>query len=335
LNEKISAMGLRCRLYALISPGSGRKAIRELAATVFDLVDRQGAVLFKGTGLTSGESFSQVLAALGFRHASYVGGSSPRQDVAPGVYTATEIPSDITITLHQEKAYTDVVPDYISFFCAVPPENGQRTNLIGDMRRLGQRVPAAIRQKYQGKRARLRRCLPSRGGTTGDFRHKRCWEETFGTEDKQTALRIAKESGWDLRWFEDGLAELLQEPAPFYRTHPHYGEIFCPQSFVFHPASIINLSRRDGRISDAESLEQSWKNAPNSHDIALLEDGSSIPPEDALAVQALLYEEAAPYRLDQGEFIILDNLLMGPGRARYTGPRQIYVALGDRPPPGS
>ena len=100
-------------------------------------------------------------------------------------------------------AYLDSLPDYISFFCEDPPQNDQKTNLIGDMRKFTDSLPEEFTKRYQGKRARLRRMLPPTGKNTGFFRAKKCWQETFGTDDREEALAIAEQKGWELSWAAD------------------------------------------------------------------------------------------------------------------------------------
>ena len=76
------------------------------------------------------------------------------------MYSATDLPPDRCILLHQEMAYLDEVPDYVAFYCQEPAEHGQKTNLIGDMRTFTEGLPESFTRRFRGKRARLRRRLP-------------------------------------------------------------------------------------------------------------------------------------------------------------------------------
>ena len=166
----------------------------------------------------------------------YVGGTSPRTDQGRGVYTATDIPADVTIPIHQEMSYLDSVPDYVSFFCEDPPENGQKTNLIGDMRRFTDSLPVELKKRYKGKRARLRRTLPPTGKNTGFFRAQKCWQETFGTDDREEAVAIADQKGWELSWTDDD----------FLRNHSGAGAVFQdapnPRRDLVHPGATFSAS---------------------------------------------------------------------------------------------
>ena len=147
-------------------------AREELTEEIYGIIDREGALLMRDTGLETTSGFSESLSSIGHHHHSYVGGTSPRTNQGWGVYTATGVPADVTIPIHQEMAYLDSVPDYVSFFCEDPPGNGQKTNLIGEMRKFTDSLPVELKKRYQGKRVRLRRMLPPTGKNTDFFRAK-------------------------------------------------------------------------------------------------------------------------------------------------------------------
>ena len=62
----------------------------------------------------------------------------------------------------------------------------------------------------------------------------------------------------------------------------------------------------------------------------IMEDGSAVPPEDCRIGFEIAMAAETPYALGRGDIIVLDNLLMAHGRSRFTGPRKIFTALGDR-----
>ena len=305
-------------------------ARKELTEEIYGILDREGALLMRDTGLETTSGFSEFLSSIGYHHHSYVGGASPRTDQGRGVYTATDIPADVNILIHQEMAYLDSVPDYVSLFCEDPPENGQKTNLIGDMRKFTDSLPVELKKRYKGKRARLRRMLPPTGKNTGFFRAKRCWQETLGTDDREEAVAAAEQKGWELSWTDDDFLVITQEPARFFRTHPIHGEIWCTQALVYQSVTGRLSAERDGRTADLEQLDSALANAPDSVDQMIMEDGSAVPPEDSRIWFEIAVAAETRYALGRGDIIVLDNLLMAHGRSQFTGPRRISAALGDR-----
>ena len=170
-----------------LAANGGPSVARGLAAQIFRLVDTEGALLIRGTGLRSPHEFAAFLEAIEFQPHSYVGGTTPRTEYAAGVYTATDLPHDRRILLHQEMAYLDDVPDYVVFYCQEPPEHGQKTNLIGDMRAFTEKLPESFKRRFRGKRARLRRRLPAAGGSNGAYTNRKSWQESLGTDDRREA----------------------------------------------------------------------------------------------------------------------------------------------------
>ncbi len=303
---------------------------KELKKKIYGVIDQQGALLVQDTGLKSIREYSEFLSSVGYRNHSYLGGSSPRTDQGGSVYTATEIPADITIPIHQEMSYLNSMPDYISFFCEDPPQNDQKTNLIGDMRKFTDRLPVELKNRYKGKRSSLRRMLPPTGKNTGFYRAKKSWQETLGTNNREKALAIAGQKGWKLSWTDNDFLEIIQEPVPFFRTHPIHGEIWCTQALSYQPMTRRLTAKKDGRTEDLQLLDSALDNAPETIDQMIMENGSSVPPKDSRIWFEISLEIQTPYALRQGDIIILDNILMAHGRSQFTGPRRIFTALGDR-----
>ena len=71
-----------------LSGANGPRTGRRIRDRIFEIVDREGALLFRGAGIDGPRGYAGFLAAIGFRHHSYVGGTAPRTDLGRGVYTA-------------------------------------------------------------------------------------------------------------------------------------------------------------------------------------------------------------------------------------------------------
>ena len=305
-----------------VAGNGARPAVPGLAAEMFRLVDTEGALLVRDTGLSGPHEFAAFLQAIDFHPHSYVGGTTPRTEYAAGVYSATDLPPDRCILLHQEMAYLDEVPDYVAFYCQEPAEDGQKTNLIGDMRTFTEGLPESFTRRFRGKRARLRRRLPPAREGNGAYTDKKSWQESLGTADRREAEQVARQRGWELAWTDDEGLEITQEPARFFRSHPIHGELWCTQALTFQPESLRLAAERDGRQADAERL---------AHTIAIMEDGTSITVEECRAWFRMVCDLETPYALERGDVIILDNMLTAHGRSTFTGSRRLFAALGDRP----
>src|SRR5690348_10515782 len=92
------------------------------------LIYRHGGILLRGFSCLKGAAeFQRALDVLAPRLMDYVGGSAPRRSVSGRIMTATELPGNFSIPLHQEMSYTDNAPDRIAFFCKTPPRAGGET----------------------------------------------------------------------------------------------------------------------------------------------------------------------------------------------------------------
>lgn len=313
-----------------LTGGVAAPVTRDRAAELFRIVDAEGALLIRDTGLRTAQEFAEFLRAIDFRARPYIGGVGPRTEYAPGVYTATDLLHDISLPLHQEMTYLDDAPDYVVFFCQEPTLHGQKTNLIGDMRKLTQQLPAGFKERYRGKRARLCLTLPTAGRSTGVYQAKESWQATFGTDDHGEAQAIGRRRGWELAWNEEDNLTIMQEPARFFRFHPIHGELWCSQAHFVQPEARRLTAQRDGRRGDVERWERAMASAPESLDRMIMEDGTPIPRDDCRIWFELAASLETAYSLGRGEVIILDNMVTAHGRTKFTGPRQIFVALGDR-----
>ncbi len=318
-----------CARICLTANGSPSPAGR-MAAEIFRLVDTEGALLVRDTGLGTPHEFAAFLQAIDFRPHSYVGGTTPRTEYAAGVYSATDLPPQRGILLHQEMAYLDDVPDYVAFFCQQPAGHGQKTNLIGDMRAFTEELPEHFERRFRGKRARLRRRLPPEGNSAGAYKDRKSWQESLGTADRREARNVARQRGWELAWTDDDYLEITQEPARFFRPHPVHGELWCTQAMGFQPESWRLMAERDGRTEEAERLARTMATDPESLNRMIMEDGTTISAEECRTWFKLVCDLEVPYALGRGEVIILDNMLIAHGRATFTGSRRMFAALGDR-----
>src|SRR5262245_21311793 len=94
-------------------------------AEVDSALSRPGGVLLRGfTGLDSESDLQAMMRTLGRELMIYQERSTPRRELAAGVYTSTEYPADEEIALHCELTAASVVPRRVWFLCVVPPGSG-------------------------------------------------------------------------------------------------------------------------------------------------------------------------------------------------------------------
>jgi alpha-ketoglutarate-dependent taurine dioxygenase len=290
---------------------------------------QHGAVLVRGLkALDSAQTFERFMGVLSPRLMDYVGGTSPRKTVHGKIMTATELPPDFSIPLHQEMSYTDNSPELIAFYCLSPAPQGGFTT-VGDMRAITKRLDAGVRARFAEKKGvQLRRTLPSKASVHKKPGVSKPWTEVFNTEDREEAGRIAAQRGWRIGWLDDGSVQLWQEVRPPTKAHPVTGdEVWHNQVHIFSPAASVAWARKDGRHEEADRIEYALRHHPEMVDCVLHGTGEMVADEDVMHVFRVLDEAAIPVHWQRHDVLLLDNILAAHGRTAFRGPRQILTAL--------
>jgi alpha-ketoglutarate-dependent taurine dioxygenase len=239
----------------------------------------------------------------------YVGGTSPRHAVHGQIVTATDLPGDYTIPMHQEMSYTANPPDRVAFFCEIPATKGGATT-VADAREVTRRIDPALRARFEEKGGvRLRRTLPGPNSAGDRPGVPKPWTEVFDTADAAAVERIAARKGWDITWLEDGSVQLWQEILPAMKTHPRTGEtVWFNQAHIFAPEASLRWASRDGRREQWRRLSWAYAENPELVDHVFHGDGTQVSAADA-------------------DLLLLDNILAVHGRSAFTGDRKVLAAL--------
>lgn len=286
-------------------------------------LDEHGGVMLRGFNcIHSSDDYQKILDVIAPDLMEYVGGTTPRKVVNGRIMTATEIPGEYSIPLHQEMSYTNNSPDRISFFCEIPAAEGGETT-IGDMRAITRMIDDKVRSRFE-VHGGLQLCRHLPAGSNGP----KTWPEVFGTSVKEEAEKIAQKSGWRLEWRDDGSMQLWQEVRPVTRTHPKSGdEVWFNQVHIFSPVAMLEWARDDGRTEIVERLTQAIAYAPHLLDHTLHGDGTKIEDSDILHIYGVLSANAVPVKWQRGDVLVLDNILIAHGRRPFTGDRRILTGL--------
>lgn len=293
---------------------------------IADLLLKHGALLFRGFPVASPDDFAHFIEKLGLgEFVNYVGGDSPRDKVKDKVYTSTEAPPSLYIPLHQELSFIRHYPKQIYFYCQKASLQGGAT-IIGDARQvyrdLDENVKSEFVQKeityvsrYYGKSAVMR--LLNRYQ-----RSHKSWREVFETDDKASVETKCQQNEFDYRWLPHDWIEIRQT-RPAVTTHPETNEAvwfnqahlydFNPRllgGFANYLAANIFYCRRNTRL----------------HEVTFA-DGSKITRDALYHVFDVLDNNTINYPWQDGDVMVLDNVLSMHGRDTYTGKRRVLTAL--------
>jgi len=283
------------------------------ANTNRDLIEQKllqnGAILFRGFNLRTVEAFEEFLLVIAGPLLEYSYRSTPRTQVSGRIYTSTEYPAHQTIPLHNEMSYTRHWPMRLGFFCVTPAPEGGETP-IADSRRVFNGIEPAIRERFEREQVSYVRNY----GDALDLP----WQDVFQTEDRAVVEEFCRQAGIEFEW--RGANELrTTQVCQAVANHPHTGEpVWFNQAHLFHVSSLKSEIR--------ESLLAASDDDPPRN--AYYGDGSVIADNDLDQIRAAYDDAAVIFPWQQGDVLIVDNMLVAHGRRPYQGARKIVVGMG-------
>lgn len=289
---------------------------------ITQLLHRHGGILLRGFGLRGDQDFQHMLDAIGIDLMHYIEKATPRDQVSKHVYTSTIFPPEHPIAPHNELSYVRQWPGRISFFCEVPPEVDGETPLV-DVRRVLARIDPEIAGKFRRLGWTLVRNFGSGIGPS--------WQHSLAVETREEAEAYLRRSDTEWQWLDGGtqadsrLRTFQRRVAV--RRHPMTGEELWFNHIAFwHPSGVPDEVRR--------SLEADFgkDNLPYN---TLYGDGAEIPEDVAAHLRAAYDAETVKFPWEEGDLLLLDNMLVAHGRSSYSGPRRVLTAMGDEIRPDS
>ncbi|HEY0027878.1 MAG TPA: TauD/TfdA family dioxygenase [Allosphingosinicella sp.] len=276
---------------------------------------RSGALLFRGWGADSLEDFNAFVTAFSGSEErfGYAGGASPRKGLGgKGLYSSTEYPPSMWLSLHNELSYAGVQPRRLFFFCLVAPESGGETTLA-DSRRILSALDPALVSEFRGRGLRyIRNLSPLAGSGYG-------WPDAFETDDPAEAEARARAIGADIEWRPYGILRVSQA-RPATAFHPETGEeVWFNQADGFHPTAL-------GASAYAEQLALCGSEEDFRLNVTFA-DGAAIPPAALAHIRETLTAQTLRHRWQRGDILALDNHLAAHGRAPFEGQRKIALAM--------
>lgn len=286
--------------------------IRRHARVITALLNREGAVLFRGYDVREPSEFHVIAEALISESFDYTLGDSPRSRVSDGVFTSTDYPREYPINLHQEMSYSTVKPDLLAFFCRVPASSGGATPL-GDFRKILEYLPAELIERFSTRRLRYRRTLHGGRGMG------KSWMDTFNTSDRARVEQILFAVDASFAWRSDGSLR-VEEVVPGVTSHPVTGE-----TVWFNQAEQWHASSMDPEVLEVMSELSPVQDFPHYVEF---ENGDPLELSDIQLIRDAQDAVTRRFTWERGDVLFVDNYLVAHGRDPYDGDRSVMVSLG-------
>jgi alpha-ketoglutarate-dependent taurine dioxygenase len=271
---------------------------------------KHGGILFRNFNISSPEVFGQFALACSSELLEYRERSSPRTLVGDNIYTSTDYPSDQSIFFHNENSYQRSWPMKIFFFCMTPSIQGGETPIV-DCRKVFERIDQQIRRRFIEKGWMLVRNFGN--GLSLN------WQSVFQTEDKTAVEDYCRKAGIETEWRGDRLRTRQTRQAV--ASHPMTGEPVWFNHAAFFHVSTLEPSARKILLAGLNE-----EDLPNN---TYYGDGSPIELSVIEEIREAYRKEAVSFVWQEGDILMLDNMLSAHARNPFAGTRKILVAMSE------
>jgi alpha-ketoglutarate-dependent taurine dioxygenase len=268
------------------------------------------ALLFRGFAVKGTEDFQAFAQATSNGPLlEYKDRSTPRYEVANGVYVSTVYPRDQRIHPHNEGTYWKTWPLKIGFCCLRAAEHGGETP-IADVRGVYQRIDPEVRELFAEKHVMYVRNYHPRLGLS--------WRETFQTDDPAAVEAYGRQNDIAIEWSADGHLRTRQI-RPAIRSHPITGE-----PVWFNHAAFFHVTSLDPIVQEALIGSYGVEGLPLN---TYFGDGSPIDADIVAHIREAYAAELRMFPWQNGDVLLLDNMSMAHAREPYVGERHVIVAM--------
>lgn len=293
-----------------VQPGTWN--VEALHALADECLHESGALLLRGFNVLGEQAFQALVRSFGHPLLNYEFGSTPRKAIEQGVYTSTEYPAHQIIPLHNEQSYTLQWPMKIWFHCVQPSAEGGETP-IADSRQIFQQLDPALRQRFNDKRLMYVRNY----GNGLDLP----WEQAFNTEERAVAEAYCRANQIAFEWKDDGELRTRQVCQATARHPVTQDWVWFNQAHLFHVSNLPPAVQESllAVVDDPLDLPRN----------VYYGDGSELEESALAEIRGVLEQCTVRFPWEQGDVLMLDNMLVAHGRASFKGPRQVIVAMAE------
>lgn len=271
---------------------------------------KHGAILFREFHVKDITEFEQIARSLCPElFGEY--GDLPRASISENIYSSTPYPADQIILFHNESAHLHHWPLKQWFCCIKAAQRGGETPIV-DCREVYQNLAPEIIARFTDKKLMyVRNFVPGLDVS---------WQHFFQTSDKSAVEAICQKEQVTCEWLDADTLRTRQVRIAVAR-HPRTNQmLFFNQLQAHHPFYLKSTVR--------DYLLSSFSKAQLPRNV-YYGDGSEIEEEVLQEILDTYWRLARQFTWQEGDILLIDNMLVAHGRLSFAGPRQIVVAMGD------
>jgi alpha-ketoglutarate-dependent taurine dioxygenase len=280
--------------------------VKDNRETFHAKLNHHGAILFRGFGIDTVESFQDFINSFESSSLEYRNRSSPRYEVARNIYHSTTYPPDQSINMHSENSYALESVRRIVFCCILPADEQGETP-VADNRLVLKYLSPETKQKFYDKGVRYVRNIAKGIGLP--------WEEVFQTRDKREVEKECAGQGMDFTWKDDDRLVLSWKNKAIC-NHPDTGdEVWFNHAFFFNKYA-LNEEVRSFFGSDDDLAFNTY-----------FGDGSGISKSEIEEIRSAYENSTVVFPWQKGDVLFLDNMMISHARHPYKGDRKVLVSM--------
>jgi alpha-ketoglutarate-dependent taurine dioxygenase len=273
---------------------------------VSDLLDKHGALLFRGFHILNAENLEKITSYLLGDLINNIDRGTQRSGIKGKIFTASDASGEINIPMHCESSFAHSFPGKIFFYCNTPPLKQGETPI------------ANVANVFKNLSPEITKLFSRKGITYVRNLQDNHWEYVFqvsGRDELETYCKFAKIK---IDWIDSNSIRASQKrPAALY--HPVTKEpIWFNQVDNFYYRK--NLGERINPFySDSNIYRASY-----------FGDGSEIPHKIIKAIKDAYEKEIILFPWQQSDLLILDNMRVAHGRKPFSGNREIWTGMSSK-----
>ncbi len=272
---------------------------------------KYGGILFRNFKVNGVAEFEEFIKSISGELLEYRERSSPRSHVNGNIYTSTDYPATQSIFLHNENSYQHTWPLKIFFFCITASQQGGETP-IADVRKVFQRINPKIRELFIQKQVMYVRNFGNGFGLP--------WQTVFQTTNKLEVEEYCYKNGIEAEW-NDGNCLRTKQLRQAVTMHPKTNEMLW-----FNHAAFFHVSSLESTIRESFLAEFRESDLPQN---TYYGDGSTIECSVLDEIRSCYQQETVTFPWQEGDILMLDNMLVAHGRAPFVGCRKIVVGMAE------